>query len=312
MYHWLQGMFTPIVTPFRGNEIDFQAYERLVSWQLDQAADGLVIGSVTGEYSALTGVEGMALVAAARRIAGDDYPILAAIGNYSTADTLAEADAARCAGATALLLRMPYYSRPSQAGLAAHISAVSAATALDIVLDNDPDRCGVEIAVQTLQSLADLHNVIGILERRGDIRRCQKIAEARDSGFMRLTGAADTIPAYLLAGGCGAVTGIGNLVPRWLRRLQAAVRYDDFAQAQILQRRLIPTIDALDAEPEPVLLKHALSRLHPGVLPDCRAPLTAPATASRQRIDAELPRLQLAAACEVLPMAAAGRRLRFA
>lgn len=273
MNHWLHGMFTALVTPFDGEAIDYDALERLIAWQIAQAADGIVVGTVTGEVSALTETEQQALLAAARSIAGRHVPVIAAVGTYATADTVAAVVAAEKAGASALLLRMPYYSRPTQAGLAAHALAAAQATGLEIVLDNDPDRCGVEIAPETLALLEGAANIVGILERRGDLARCDRIARMRDRRFMRLTGTAGAIPSYLLAGGCGAVTSIGNLVPHWLARLESAARSEFYDQAQVLQRRLIPLLDLLAAEPDPVLIKLALSMLHPGVEQACRAPL---------------------------------------
>lgn len=274
MNHWLHGMFTALVTPFDGEAIDYDALERLIAWQIAQGADGIVIGTVSGETSALTEAERQALLAAARSIAGRHFPVVAAVGSYATADTVAAVVAAERAGASALLLRMPYYSRPTQAGLAAHALAAAQATGLGIVLDNDPDRCGVDIAPETLGQLEGAANIVGILERRGDLTRCDRIARVRDRRFMRLTGAAGTIPSYLLAGGCGAVTSVGNLAPHWLARLESAARSEFYGQAQILQRRLVPLLDLLAAEPDPVLVKLALSMLHPGVDQACRAPLT--------------------------------------
>ncbi|MCA0421531.1 MAG: dihydrodipicolinate synthase family protein, partial [Proteobacteria bacterium] len=97
-----------------------------------------------------------------------------------------------------------------------------------------------------------------------------------DRRFMRLTGAAETIPCYLLAGGCGAITSVGNLAPHWLARLDSAARSEFYGQAQILQRRLVPLLDLLAREPDPVLIKLALSMLHPEVGAACRAPLAPP------------------------------------
>ncbi|QEL25679.1 4-hydroxy-tetrahydrodipicolinate synthase [Bosea sp. F3-2] len=273
MNHWLHGMFTALVTPFDEDAIDYGALERLIHWQIAQGADGIVVGTAAGESPTLSEAEHQQLCAAARRIAGRHFPVIAAVGSYATAETIAEIAAAEKAGASALLLRMPYYNRPTQAGLAAHAMAAAQATGLEIILDNDPDRCGVEIAPETLERLEGAANVVGILERRGDLVRCDRIARLRDRRFMRLTGAAETIPAYLLAGGCGAVTSVGNLAPHWLARLESAARSELYGQAQILQRRLVPLLDLLAREPDPVLVKLALSMLHPEVGAACRAPL---------------------------------------
>ncbi|MCU4181088.1 dihydrodipicolinate synthase family protein [Bosea sp. BH3] len=299
MNHWLHGMFTALVTPFEGGRVDHASLERLVAWQIAQGTDGLVVCSAAGEFPTLTPEERRDVLATVRRAAGRHFPVVAACGTNATAATLAEIALAERVGASAILLRMPYYSRPTQAGLIAHAAAAAQATTLEIVLDNDPDRCGVELSCETLEQLSGHANIVGILERRGDLSRCDRIARVRDRRFMRLTGAADAIPSYFLAGGCGAVTAVGNLVPHWLFRLGSAMRSELYGQAQMLQRRLAPVNAALVREPEPVLIKQALSLLHPGVRPDCRLPLT-PAGEDAARLMEEViedfPRPPLAAA----------------
>ena len=304
MNHWLHGMFTALVTPFAGDAIDRRGLEQLVRWQVAQGADGLVLGTATGEYATLSPRERLELLAFVRGIVGPGYPIIAAVGSNDTAATLAEVERATMAGAAALLLRTPYYNKPSQAGFVAHAQAAAGATPLEIILDSDPDRCGIEISLPALEALSPVANIVAILERRGDIQRCDRIARIRDRRFMRLTGASDAIPAYLLAGGCGAITSLGNLVPQWLARLLAAARSEFFSQAQTLQRRLVPLNDVLAREPDPVAIKLALSLLHPQLSPVCRLPLVAATPAwseeLRQAVD-DLP-------CPARPIAAAGRR----
>lgn len=304
MNHWLHGMFTALVTPFAGDAIDRRGLEQLVRWQVAEGADGLVLGTATGESATLSPGERRELLAFVRAIVGPGYPIIVEVGSNDTMASVAEIEQATAAGATALLLRTPYYNRPSQAGFVAHAQTAAHATPLEIILDNDPDRCGIEISLSVLEVLSPVANIVAILERRGDIQRCDRIARIRDRRFMRLTGASDAIPAYLLAGGCGAITSLGNLVPQWLARLLSAARSEFFVQAQTLQRRLVPLNDVLSREPDPVAVKLALSLLHPQLSPACRLPLVAatPAWAEelRQAVDG-LP-------CPSCPAAAGGPR----
>lgn len=275
MDHWLHGMFTALVTPFSANELDEPSLLRLVDWQVQEGADGIVLGSASGEYSTLTSNERIRLVRLARAAAGPGYPILAAAGSYSTAGSIAEVKDAADAGASAILLRLPYYNRPTQAGLVQHVLSVAEATSLPVIVDNDPDRCAIDLVPEALAEMAVHPTIIGILERRGDVARCDRIMRRCSRHFMRLTGASDTIPSYFAAGGCGAITSIGNLAPRLLRRIREACRTGAFEQAQILQRRLIPLHDLLSREPDPVTVKLALSFQHPGVSAICRLPLVA-------------------------------------
>lgn len=275
MDHWLHGMFTALVTPFRAGALDEPSLARLVDWQVQEGADGIVLGSASGEYSTLSGEERIRLVRVARAAAGPGYPVLAAAGTYSTAESIAEVREATAAGASAILLRLPYYSKPTQAGLVRHVLSVAEVTSLPVIIDNDPDRCAVDLAPGALAEMAEHPTIVGILERRGDIARCDRIMRSCSRHFLRLTGASDTIPSYVVAGGCGAITSIGNLAPRLLRRIREACRAGAFEQAQTLQRRLIPLHDLLSREPDPVAVKLALSFQHPGVSATCRLPLVA-------------------------------------
>lgn len=273
MDHWLHGMFTALITPFRVGVLDEASLLRLVDWQVQEGADGIVLGSASGEYSTLTDEERVRLIRLARAAAGPAYPILVAAGSYSTADSVAEVRAATAAGASAILLRLPYYSKPTQAGLVRHVLSVADATPLPVIIDNDPDRCVVDLPPEALAEVSASPAVVGVLDRRGNTARCDRIMRSCSRHFMRLTGADDTIPSYFAAGGCGAVTSIGNLAPRLLRRIKDACRAGAFEQAQTLQRRLIPLHALLCREPDPVAVKLALSFQHPGVSPLCRLPL---------------------------------------
>lgn len=275
MDHWLHGMFTALVTPFRAGALDEPSLLRLVDWQVQEGADGIVLGSASGEYSTLTRNERIRLVRLARAAAGPGYPLLAAAGSYSTADSIVEVEEATAAGASAILLRLPYYNKPTQAGLVRHVISVAESASLPIIVDNDPDRCAVDLAPEALAEMAAHPAIVGILERRGDIARCDRIMRSCSRSFLRLTGAGDTIPSYLAAGGCGAITSIGNLAPRLLRRIREACRSGAFEQAQTLQRRLIPLHMLLSREPDPVAVKLALSLQHPSLSPTCRLPLVA-------------------------------------
>lgn len=275
MDHWLHGMFTALVTPFSAGALDEPSLLRLVDWQVREGADGIVLGSASGEYSTLTRNERIRLVRLARAAAGPGYPVLAAAGSNSTADSITEVKDAATAGASAILLRLPYYNRPTQAGLVQHVLSVAEATPLPVIVDNDPDRCAVDLTPEALAEMAAHPAVVGVLERRGDIARCDRIMRSCSRHFLRLTGAGDAIPPYVAAGGCGAVTSIGNLAPRLLRRIREACRAGAFEQAQTLQRRLTPLHGLLSREPDPVAVKLALSFQHSGVEPTCRLPLVA-------------------------------------
>jgi 4-hydroxy-tetrahydrodipicolinate synthase len=291
--HWLHGIFTELVTPFEGGVVDRAALAKLVRWQMAHHADGFAVGTATGEGSTLSRQERAGIIATIREEAGPAVPILVAAGTNATATTVEEVAEATRWGANAILLRTPYYSRPTQAGLVEHARAAAGVTHLDIVLDNDPERCAVELSIPTLAELCRTANIVGVLERRGDLARCDRIARACSRQFMRLTGSSDNLPAYFLTGGCGAITGLGNLAPHLLSRIQAAIRTASYEQAQMLQRRLIPLHDLLRGQSDPGEVKFALSLLKLGPMPDCRCATCTPSPEFAEELANLLPAFEV-------------------
>src|SRR5262249_30110686 len=149
----IEGCLTAIVTPFRDGKVDFDAFARLVDWQIAEGVDGIVAVGTTGESATLDVDEHVAVIAAAVKAAKGRVPVVAGAGGNATSEALALTKASEQAGADALLHVTPYYNRPNQEGLYQHFAAVAKATKLPIVLYNVPTRTGCDLLTETVVRL---------------------------------------------------------------------------------------------------------------------------------------------------------------
>lgn len=279
---FLQGSITALATPFSADGLDEGAFADAVEWQIGEGASGLVPCGTTGEGPTLTGAERDRLIRICVERAAGAVPVLAGTGTNATATTIAATRAAAAAGADAALVVTPYYNRPTQEGLYRHFAAVAAAVDIPVVLYNVPKRTGVDLAVDTVEQLARIPNIVGIKDASGDLDRPRVTALAAGPRFVQLGGDDDTAVTFNLAGGRGCISVLANLVPAACRDLQRCCRIKDWAGARAIERRLKPLRDALAREVNPGPVKHALSLLHPGFPREPRLPLVgvAPSTAA--------------------------------
>lgn len=271
MDHWLSTVFVDLVTPFHHGAIDGAALASLVRWQASRGMRGFVVNGAVGEYATLSGEERRAVVAIVRANTGRFAHLLLSAGSNDTAATVSEIEQADRMGIDGILLRMPYYSRPTQAGLVAHAREAAAASPLPIVLDDDPDRCGVTLSGSSLEALTSCETIVGVLDRRGDARRCETLGRSMPDRYLHLTGRIDSLAAYRLCGGSGAVSSAAGLFPGLCMRMAEALRQHDYPTAQLLQRRTYPLLALLGEQPSLAQLKLAYALQRPGALSvECR------------------------------------------
>ena len=170
--HVIEGCLTAIVTPFRGERVDFESLARLVEWQIEQGIDGIGSVGTTGESATLDHDEHVAVIAATVRAAKGRVPVIAGAGGNATSEALALTKAAEDAGADALLHVTPYYSdRSSQEGLYRHFQAIARATKLPVVLYNVPSRTACDLLTETVVRLCDEPNIVAIKDATGNLVR---------------------------------------------------------------------------------------------------------------------------------------------
>ena len=281
----LRGSIPALVTIFRDEAIAEDAYRAFVEWQVAEGSHGLVPCGTTGESATLTGDEHRLVVETCVEAAKGRVPVIAGCGSNNTAHAIELTRSAREAGADAALHVPPYYNRPNQEGIYAHLAAVAEAVDIPIVLYNVPSRTITDISVETMARLARIANVVGVKDATGNLARVSAQRAACGEDFVQLSGNDDMALGFVAMGGTGCISVTANVAPRLCAEFQNACLSGDWQEALRLQDRLYPLHAALftDASPGPV--KYALGRVRPDFRSELRLPMTPPSEASRRAVD---------------------------
>jgi 4-hydroxy-tetrahydrodipicolinate synthase len=288
------GSITALVTPFVGGRVAEDTYRELVEWQIAEGSNALVPCGTTGEVATLSADEHRRMVELTVEQANGRVPVIAGCGSYSTAASIERMAAATAAGADAALVVVPYYNKPSQAGIAAHFRALAEGSDLPIVVYNVPSRTVADISVETLAEIAKLPTIVAIKDATGNLGRVSAQRLACGSGFCQLSGNDDTALAFNAMGGVGCISVTSNVAPKLCADFQAATREGRWGDALELHDRLFPLHSALFSDASPGPAKYALSQVRPGFPTELRLPLTEPSEASRKAVDAALEHAGLA------------------
>ena len=262
-----------MVTPMRPDgALSEPGLVNLVDHLLATGCDGIVVGGTTGESPTLTDAEATRLVRAVAAQAKPRARVIAGVGTYDTAASVRRARVAEAAGADALLLVCPYYSRPTQAGVVAHCVAVADATALPVMLYDVPARTGLAMAPATLTELADHPRIRAVKDAKGDLFEAMSVMERTSLAYY--CGIDELNLPYLASGATGVLSVVGNIVADRNAALIRAVRAGDLDEARAINGALIPLVEAImRTSPGAVMAKAALAEL--GIIPDAvvRRPL---------------------------------------
>ena len=259
-----EGAITALATPMRDGEVDRKALQNLVELQICEGIQGLVPCGSTGEAATLTSDERSSVFRLVVQQARKRVPVIAGVGSNATRKAILWSRIAAEAGVDGLLHVTPYYNRPTQAGLIAHFRAVSEATALPILLYNVPSRTGCDLLPETVAKLASVPNIVGVKEATGSLARGQQILAACSKGFVVLSGDDATCVGLCAMGGSGVLSVVSNLVPAATMRMIAAARSGRLEEARGIHYRLLPLIELLSIESNPIPVKAALSLLGHG------------------------------------------------
>ena len=278
------GSIPALVTPFAAGRVNEAAFRELVEWQIDEGSNALVPCGTTGEAATLSTEEHRRVIEIAVEMARGRVPVIAGCGSNNTAHAIELTRAAREAGADATLHVPPYYNRPNQDGIYAHLAAV-AQEDIQVILYNVPARTVTDISVETMARLARLPNVVGVKDATGNLGRVSDQRRACGAEFIQLSGNDETALAFNAMGGVGCISVTANVAPRLCSKFQEAMREGRWDEALTLQDRLYPLHTALftDASPGPV--KYALSQVRNGFPAELRPPMTEPSAASKKAVD---------------------------
>jgi 4-hydroxy-tetrahydrodipicolinate synthase len=254
-----------MVTPMRPDgTIDEAAVGALVDHLLSTGCDGIVVGGTTGESPTLTDAEAVRLVRAVAARSKNRARVVAGVGTYDTAVSVRRAAEAQAAGADALLLVCPYYSRPTQAGVVAHCRAVADATELPVMLYDVPARTGIALEAATLVELAGHPRIRAVKDAKGDLFEAMSVMSRTSLAYY--SGIDELNLAYLACGATGVVSVVGNVVADRNAELIRAVRSGDLDSARAIQGALIPLVEAImHTSQGAIMAKAALAEL--GILP---------------------------------------------
>ena len=282
------GSIPALVTPFSSGRVAEDTFREFIDWQIAQGTDGLVPCGTTGECATLTSDEHRHVIATAVEAARGRVPVIAGCGSYSTAHAIEMVRASADVGADAVLVVVPYYNKPSQAGLAAHFLAIAEASPLPIVVYNVPSRTVADISVETLGTIAKHPRIVAIKDATGNLARvsAQRLTCGRD--FIQLSGNDDMALGFNAMGGVGCISVTANVAPRLCSDFQKAIREGRWPDALELQDRLYPLHAALFTDSSPAPTKYALTRARPGFPGELRLPIVDASEASRCAVDAAL------------------------
>ena len=282
------GSIPALVTPFSGKCVDEDSLREFVDWQITEGSNALVPCGTTGESATLSHEEHREVVATTVRVSNGLVPVIAGCGSYSTQAAIDMVRAAADVGADAALVVVPYYNKPSQAGLVAHFTAVAEASPLPIVVYNVPSRTVADISVEALAEAATHPRIVAIKDATGNLARvtAQRLACGED--FIQLSGNDDMALGFNAMGGVGCISVTANVAPKLCSDFQAATREGRWDDALRLQDRLYPLHAALFSDASPGPTKYALTRVRPGYPAELRLPLTEPSDASKRAVDKAL------------------------
>lgn len=282
------GSIPALVTLFRDEAFDESAYRRFVAWQIEQGSHGLVPCGTTGEGSTLDSDEHARVVTACVETAAGKVPVIAGCGSNDTRHAIALTRAAKAAGADAALHVPPYYNRPNQEGVYAHLAAIAEAVEIPIVLYNVPSRTITDISVETMGRLAKIANIVAVKDATGNLARVTAQRLACGTDFIQLSGNDDMALGFNAMGGQGCISVTANVAPRLCADFQNACLSKDWKTALALQDRLFPLHAAMFADASPGPVKYALGKVRPDFASALRLPMTPPSEPARKAVDAAL------------------------
>lgn len=279
-----RGSLPALVTPFKDGAVDYDTLKRLVEWHIAQGSHGLVPVGTTGESPTLSHREHEDVVSFVVEAVAGRIPVIAGTGSNNTQEAIRLIQHAEKAGADAALSVVPYYNKPTQAGLIAHFTMVHDAVNLPIIIYNIPGRSAVDVLPSTMGELAKLSRIVGVKDATGDLARVCAQRLTCGPEFIQISGEDATAHGFNAQGGTGCISVTANVAPALCAELQEACLAGDYAKALTIQDRLMPLHHAIFTEPGLCGAKYAMSRL--GLCAeDVRPPLMPLTAETRGKVD---------------------------
>ena len=282
------GACTALVTPFIGEQVNFPMMEKLLTRQLENGIRSVVVCGTTGESPTLSDQEKLALFRQCKACTGSEMQIICGTGSNNTAHAIELSIAAQEAGADALLLVSPYYNKANPEGLYLHYISIANAVKIPVIIYNVPGRTGVDIPVSVYKELSRVPNIAGVKEASSDIVKIARIQNACGEDLPIWSGNDDQAVAAMALGAQGVISVLSNVCPKETAIMTQAALAGDYATASTLQCQMLPLIEALFAEVNPIPVKAAMEIVGFDC-GSCRLPLGPISQVVKEKLKALLP-----------------------
>lgn len=252
------GSGVAIITPFKKNEVDYDAFKRLIEWHIEEKTDAIIVFGTTGESATLSIEEKKKVVEFAVKIANKKTQIIAGTGTNDTSVSIELSKYAEKVGADGLLLITPYYNKPTQRGLYTHFKAISEHVTIPIILYNVPSRTGVNLLPDTVLELSKISQIKAIKEASADISQIAKVIEIVPKDFIVYSGNDDQTMPILALGGKGVISVTANITPRLIhdqvigylngeqKWIESALKTRELHQVMFIESNPVPAKAALN------------------------------------------------------------------
>ena len=255
------GAATAIITPFKNDKIDYEKFKELIDWQIAEGIDAIVVCGTTGEASTLSDDEHKDAITFAVKTVAGRVPVIAGTGSNDTAYAIELTQHAASVGADAVLVVTPYYNKATQNGLIKMFTSIADSSDIPVILYNVPSRTGCNILPATAAKLAEHENIVAIKEASGNISQIAELAHLVGDKMDIYSGNDDQITPVLSLGGKGVISVLSNPMPRVTSKICHDFFEGRHTEAVKAQLDLLPFINALFSEVNPIPVKCAMSHM---------------------------------------------------
>ena len=259
-----KGSNVALITPFKNNGLDEEAYIKLIHFHIDNGTNGLVPAGTTGESPTLSHDEHQRVIDLCIKESNGKIPVIAGTGSNSTEEAISLTTHAEKAGANGALIVTPYYNKPTQEGLYQHYKAINDKCGIPIIIYNIPGRSVIDMSVDTMARLFELKNIVGVKDATGELDRVNQTLEKMGKDFIQLTGNDDNAFEFNKRGGVGAISVTANIAPKLCSDFQKFSKSDtdnEMKEAERLDKILQPVHHSMFVESNPSPVKYAAKLL---------------------------------------------------
>jgi 4-hydroxy-tetrahydrodipicolinate synthase len=259
-----KGSNVALITPFKNDKLDEEAYIELIHFQISNGTNGLVPAGTTGESPTLSHDEHQKVIELCIKESSGKNTVIAGTGSNSTKEAISLTTHAEKVGANAALVVTPYYNKPTQEGLYQHYKAINDKIGIPILIYNIPGRSVIDMSVDTMARLFELKNIVGVKDATGDLNRVNQQKNKMGNDFIQLTGNDDNALEFNKRGGVGAISVTANIAPKLCSDFQKASIIEsehDKSEAARLDKILQPIHNSMFIESNPSPVKYAAKLL---------------------------------------------------